>query len=1280
MPPSTPPLPLPARTPQPAVSRGLRSWWARVLGAGLGVAGLLAGAAWLVVGHVNHPWVKRRIQALVLAKAGVELDYEAVSVRLLAGLDVEGLVAHSPSPFRPVLPDIARIGKLRVRWSPGALLGKGRLVSAIEVDGVAIAVGVDEHGSTSLDALGGGSSSASKPPTPLSRVPAEALRALAWLGRLHVANLAVSLVRTRQTAVVERDTVEHLAFDLEAQARPADGVARLVASAGRPDAPLLVRVARQREGTAAPLTATALLSLEAQLTHTELTATLDVRVRHQNLLPGVAVNRLAHAEARLHFDTESGRIEADLRRLTLFDDAATADASLSLPNRGPPVVTRAAVDADLARLVRLVPPDVSPVRIGRGEVHLRADGVAWDRPERTAAVTVEGQVADVALAMDGRRASLAEGHLSLRAHAGETEVAAQGQLALDGLALDQAAARLTGSDVALTFEAKGAAQGPYTGRAELRVARLATAAGGSTTTRTEGTIRQARMLVQANALVLPDGQARAARGDLSLELEAASLEARAAVHAIASGVRLEARLPLEGAAPFAGDATLGARTVRVSQPNGQVLVEAPLRVALGATDFALDVDRPAASQGRARIGLELGALHAALDATKRGPSVRYAAQARAGTLGDARRLVPEGLARRVPWSAMGLDFRSDGRIEGVTSAAPELHHHSELSLAGAGLDAITAQSIAIDLRSDGTAARHQAHADVRTTGLSVGGTRVDDNQLTWSLAWDRRARSLRADLSNHGLASADLALSAALDEAGHEVAYRASGQIAELAPLRALLAKMPALQAFDLSALSVRLASEGVLSGVVSSDARRRNGALALSPDLPRTAAGRGTAELEVKDLHWTLGDRAVHVPAASWRGAFRGEPQQQGAFEGDLTADEVELGFGRHRIALTGVHDRTRCTASGTPGSRSVEVSQQTSIQSVEQDFAPMYPMGRIRSNLAARWGEGGVVQVADMRLENEAAGLRVSGKGLIDWGGEERRLSFRANLEQDLARASNRQDLFVGKGKAAVDLSVDSTDLRIVHTKAMLRFEDAHLLLPSLRIALEAVDGEVPVATDWRVGRNGLDLLRDVRINPYTTLRFTDQHPLLSSRGFLSIGSLTTPFVSIAPFAANLQVEQNLIALSQLEMGIRGGSVTGNGILDWNGAATKLHVEVRATGVRSSHDEPFDGNAALVVDASDHSIEGRADILRIGKRHLLDLLDFQDPRHLDPGLNRIRTALAIGYPKSVRISFNHGFASAGVTLGGLARLVSVDDVRGIPIGPLMERVVGSLQTKEGP
>ena len=149
-------------------------------------------------------------------------------------------------------------------------------------------------------------------------------------------------------------------------------------------------------------------------------------------------------------------------------------------------------------------------------------------------------------------------------------------------------------------------------------------------------------------------------------------------------------------------------------------------------------------------------------------------------------------------------------------------------------------------------------------------------------------------------------------------------------------------------------------------------------------------------------------------------------------------------------------------------------------------------------------------------------------------------------------------------------------------------------------------------------------------------------------------------------------------------GGSITGQCGVDWDGPRSSVELHVRASGVQSTHGEPFDGNIEVAVSAADRTVEGRAEILRIGERHLLDLLDLQDPQHVDPAMNRVRTALGFGYPDSLRLVFDHGFASAHLELGGLARLVSIGELRGIPMGPIIDKMLMSMQdapdTKDTP
>jgi translocation and assembly module TamB len=313
-------------------------------------------------------------------------------------------------------------------------------------------------------------------------------------------------------------------------------------------------------------------------------------------------------------------------------------------------------------------------------------------------------------------------------------------------------------------------------------------------------------------------------------------------------------------------------------------------------------------------------------------------------------------------------------------------------------------------------------------------------------------------------------------------------------------------------------------------------------------------------------------------------------------------------------------------------------------------------------------------MRVTNGFAGSALAVTGNVDLGEGRRTLSVTTSLTQDLARLSTIPERFKGRGKVAVEANVTSPDLAHYRVRAAVKGEDVTVTLSRAGVEVETANGEVPITVALDVGENGVTLPRSEKRSPYSMLRFADQHPLLSRSGFFSVTRLKTPFVSIAPLVGNLEIEQNVVSLRQFEMGVRGGNITGQCGLDWDGPKSTLELHVRASGVQSSHGEPFDGNIAVVISAADRTIDGRAEILRIGERHLLDLLDLQDPHHVDPAMNRIRTALHFGYPDNLRLVFDHGFASAHLELGGLARLVSISELRGIPMGPIVDKMLAPV------
>ena len=342
-----------------------------------------------------------------------------------------------------------------------------------------------------------------------------------------------------------------------------------------------------------------------------------------------------------------------------------------------------------------------------------------------------------------------------------------------------------------------------------------------------------------------------------------------------------------------------------------------------------------------------------------------------------------------------------------------------------------------------------------------------------------------------------------------------------------------------------------------------------------------------------------------------------------------------------------------------------------MKQDIAPTYPMGQVLLSVSVRRTRDGVLHIAKLEVANGAGATQAKLSGALDPSELQKRLSLHGDVRQDLSHLSLVPSRFAARGTANIALRVESPDLTIFRTVADVKVENASLWLPAYGIVVEEADGEIPITVSARLTPRGLRVIRDEQENPYSSLRFADQHPLLRRSSFIKMKRLTLPQVQIAPLVGNLAIDQNLISLQQFEIGVRNGRVTGQLAFDWNGAKSTLAMHVRADHVESSHGEPFTGNAALFLSAGEHSIEGRADILQIGERHLLDILDLQDPFHADGGMNKIRGALRFGYPERVRLTFNHGFASAHVQLGGLARFISIGDLKGIPMGPIIDQVI---------
>ncbi|WP_326491732.1 hypothetical protein [Myxococcus stipitatus] len=1199
----------------------------------VGVPALALVATLVILHHLDSPWLKERILPRVEAATGLRLDYQVARVAVLSGVRLEGLVVRNPAPFDAVAPELLRVGVLEAKWSLGALPWGPVRVARVEAHDVSVTVVADDAGPTSIDALSGPPSPA--PPAPPSDdAPVGTSRQLATLlagsppvGQVFLSGVSLTYVRVRQGAIIDRWALRGLAAALEL--KPGDASWTLSARLGEPGAPLPLEV--RREQSASPAEARLDLALSAEVGGAAARVRVDLDVAHQSFDTRFGVRPLLHGGVRAAFDGDKGQTLVDLERIQVAD-SAEIEAQVLLPDASDalPVLVRALADVDLERTLRVLPADWRPFALARGKVHLEARDVELGAMPRLGAkghLGLDAEAAALQLSREDLQVSLGEGRVSLTATPDAR----------------------TGLDAKLAFSLQG-----------LDVA-------GPTAVRVPGASGE---LKGRQLRPDPDSPLQVA-GEASLSARVESLDARAAGLRVAAerlGLVLDA--PLAGRPPFTWKADLPVGALRVVTDAGLTVLEGPVRLQLHASEVHPEPEAPRLSRGRARVVLDAGAMHASLDATKQADSVAYTLDLQTPDLAPARPFLPDDVAAKLPWQKLGVSVASTGKLAALFAPAPRVEHRTEVRLQNPGWEDVGARSAALVLSSRGDAWRHQGDVDLRVEALRVGEADTGTHRQTVTFDVDRRKPSAKLGITSHEGLKVSVDASLAFDRKARALRTALVADLPELGPLSPILAKARVPRELEPSKLAMKFDVKGVLGGVVTDFTSE--GLPRMAPDPARTASFDGTALVDARGIRWRADDLFINLPAMRWQVASQVDGPRR-FVRSDLTVEKLTVAMNDRRLSLAGLASETTFDFTDKLEEDEATVKQHLTLGSFEQKPALPYPIQGVEWTFTARRTPEGLIHVPDLQVSHVGTGSGLKVKGQLDLSNHGRRLAMRGELTQDLAKLA-QPGVVEADGNVAVDFSVSSPDLVVFRTLSNLLFQNVNVKLPQSGVTLETLDGNVPLNENVALTEEGVRLLRDNDVNPYSMLRFADQHPLMSRSGYMSVGRITTPFVTISPLAGNLSISQNVFSMSQLEMGVRGGRITGQCMLDWQGRDSTLEAHVRATGVQSSRGEPFDGNIAVVVSAKDRSVNGRAEILRIGNRHLLDLLDLEDPLHADPATNRVRYALRLGYPEHVRVSFNHGFGSLRITMGGLAKLISIDEIRGIPMGPIVDRAISSM------
>jgi len=1281
----TGPQPTEAGSAATRPARRRRRWALRALGVAVAGALLLSAALVLLLTlglqhGLNSDWARQQLRAQVNERTGAELDYRTLQLNLASGLLVEDLVVLQPSVFRAHAPELLRLSRLELGYRP-LLLPLGRLtVETLRARGLQLTLVQDASGRTSLDRLADDKPQQPEPPepppppeapavaapvTPLTRALELAdLPLTVQLGELSVTELAVNALALDAGGAVSR-RIELRGVQVQGHATLRPGHPEAALRVVSPPDGLQLKITEP--GPSGPSQRSLRLALSQGLQVVDahqVRGSLRIELHEQSFEPRFRyLGPLVGLQLAAKLDPEAGDITATLSDVELLAGAAHVSATATVHEE---------LDGPVRRLSAIVGSTGS---VDLQRAHATAEPLVGPTGIKELRGTFQWALSDLRLDLD-------------------TFAPYGGQLALDTqvqrLLGDVGGASLDGEELGLKVEFAPLDEDSYRLEVGAPVGRLHASVAGQRLR-----LRQAELRLEIPAAHPSWLSPASSWGELVLKLRAGGLFVASGpdrVQASTVGLRLKVMRQRRGG-PLRLDLNGGVRELDVHR--GDTLL-VPIRkgtVKLTGRNLRPDLGQPLNSLGNLSLQAELGPLVAdARLARSEVAEASFEVDVTASSLQLVGTLLPPDLKRqigRVPYRRMSALLRSKGTLDprGLTDPSRlRLQQTARIELRNLRLQRrdlrLVTRLLSVDLstKSQGRA-RQQAELKLVVRSPLYQGRRFAGSLgLSGTLGLDLNVPNVALQLDN--LPGAEhrvhVDLAARLSGRAHTLDYQLDLELQRLGPLLRLAGPPEGLP-LDLARLDVLLRSKGTIDGLVRRVVR---GVPTLHADpLPRLR-GRQQTAVSLGGLLVEQGDLRAEIPRLDLNVSSTGGLNDL-ELKGDLDVSEATVDQGTLHLHARDLRPSVELRTAGGLGEGTVSLKLTAALGTLNQDVAPEVAVGDLSLRARAELQALDTLRIPSVSVRNKDGGQHVKLQGVVTGlrglltGSGRPSLALKGRVIQDLARLRLERHRLTASGKVELPFELESEALDRLRLSSTLAAQAVSLSAPKQGLRVERFDGRVRVEQVIALPPGGPPRLVPVATrNPYSRATFADVHPYLGDDSYFSLQRISLKGRTLGPIAGNLSVQRNIIGLHQIQFAVGGGKVFGACIVDYEPGNTLLLFRGKLTDIEPSTggSDRFDGNAALRFNVDHLDLEGRVHIVRISSAHLADMLDLVDPYHEDPNLNRVRLGLKVGHPRYVRVKMKDGLLALKVELGGAASVVNIEEIRGVALGPFLNRYVAPL------